>query len=103
MIRVNVSVSDPATAAATYTGIQIGRAASQADASAQTGTFANLGTLLTLDAKIGTYSYSDSTSPYGYWYTWRLTGNSGNGAWVTPYQGVDTGYITVGEIGRAHV
>jgi len=98
MIRVNVSVPNPATAAATYTGIQIGKAASQADASAQTGTFSNLGTVITLDAKIGTYSYSDSDSPYGYWYVWRLTGSSNNGAWSSPYQGVDTGYVTVAEL-----
>jgi len=98
MIKVTVSVTDPATAAATYTGIQIGKAASQADANAQTGTFSNLGTVLTLDSKIGTYSYTDSTSPYGYWYVWRLTGNSGNSSWSAAYQGVDTGYITAAEL-----
>lgn len=98
MIKVTVSVPNPATAAATYTGIQIGKAASQADADAQTGTFSNLGTVLTLDSKIGTYSYTDSTSPYGYWYVWRLTGNSGSGSWSAAYQGVDTGYITAAEL-----
>lgn len=98
MIKVIVSVPNPATAAATYTGIQIGKAASQADADAQTGTFSNLGTVLTLDSKIGTYSYTDSTSPYGYWYVWRLTGNSGSGSWSSARQGVDTGYITAAEL-----
>lgn len=98
MIKVNVVVPDPVTAAATYTGIQIGKASSQADAASQSGTFSNLGTVLSLDSHIGTYSYTDSASPYGYWYTWRFTGNSGSGSWSAPYQGIDTGYISVAEL-----
>ena len=48
MIRITVPVTDIATQIATYNRIEIGRAASKADADARTGTWVSLGQVITL-------------------------------------------------------
>ena len=97
MIKVTVNLSDPASSAASYTHIQIGRAANEADANAQTGTFSNLGSVATIDAYVGVYHYNDTSAPVGYWYAYRLFSSSASSAWSTAFQGKELGYLTVSE------
>ena len=97
MIKLTINVADPIAAAASYTYIQIGKAANEADANAQSGTFSNLGNVITLDAKIGVYNYTVASVPTGYWFTYRLAGGT-NGTWSSAFQGKDLGYITVSEL-----
>ena len=99
MIKVTVNIADPAASAAAYTSIQIGRASTEEYANAQNGTFSNLGSLLSLDSKVGVYNYTDSGQPTNYWYTYRLfnTGTSAASAWATAFQGKEMGYLTVSE------
>lgn len=98
MIKVTINLSDPTTSAATYTNIQIGKAATEADANSQTGTFSNLGSVITLNQYVGVYNYVDTGTPVGYWYTYRLWNSSTPGAWVTAFQGRELGYLTVSEL-----
>lgn len=99
MIRVTINIDNPGTAAASYTHIQIGRAATEASANAQSGTFTNLGSVLTLDSKVGVYNYTDSGYPVNYWYSYRLFNSSTSAAssWATAFQGKELGYVTVSE------
>lgn len=98
MIKLTINVSDPVSTSSTYSYIQIGKAASAADANAQSGTFVNLGSVITLDSKIGVYNYTAESVPSGYWFTYRFTGNSGSGSWASAFQGKDLGYIAVAEL-----
>ena len=99
MTKVTVNLSDPASSAASYTHIQIGRAANEADANARTGTFSSLGSVVAIDAYVGVYNYNDSVAPVGYWYTYRLFSSSTNAStsWSTAFQGKELGYLTVSE------
>jgi hypothetical protein len=49
MIKITIPVADPAASAASYTSIQVGRAATYEDALAQSGTFTNLGSVITIN------------------------------------------------------
>ena len=97
MTKITINVSNPVTTAATYTHIQIGRAATESDANSQSGTFSNLGSLIELDQYVGVYNHIDSGAPVGYWYTYRFYSAGGSGSWAAAFQGRDLGYITVPE------
>ncbi len=59
MIKVTINVSNPVATAATYSHIQIGKAANEADANSQTGTFTNLAYTGTLTGgTISVYGYA---------------------------------------------
>lgn len=97
MIKVTMSVPNIASVMATYTHIQLGRAATSADATSRTGTFVDLGPVVTLSTLVTAYDYFDDGAAVGQWHTWRpsnSTGSSG-GSWSTPFRGQEQGYITV--------
>jgi len=97
MIKVTIPVADISTQIATYTHIQIGRAATSADATSRTGTFVNLGAVVSLSAKVAAYDYYDTGAIFNQWHTFRLsnsTGSAGN-SWSTPFRGQEMGYLTV--------
>jgi hypothetical protein len=98
MIKLTINVSDPVSTSSSYSYIQIGKAENEADANSQSGTFSSLGSVITLDSKIGVYNYTVESVPSGYWFTYRFTGNSGSGSWSSAFQGKDLGYITVPEL-----
>jgi hypothetical protein len=93
MIKITVSLPNPATSAASYTGIELGRASSEDDANSRSGTFVSIGQIATIDAKVGVYTYVDSTAPAGVWYSYRLTGSPSNSGWSASFQGKALGYI----------
>lgn len=97
MIKVTINVSNPVATAATYSHIQIGKAANEADANSQTGTFTNLGSVVALDPYVGVYNHVDNGTPVGYWYTYRFWSSSSAGSWATAFQGRELGYLTVSE------
>jgi len=99
MLKIVIPVENPATATATYDKIQVGRAATYADALAQSGTFANLGSVITLNALIGSYPYEDSDAATGQWHVWRLynSGTLASGSWSAPLQGDGGHYLTVAQ------
>jgi hypothetical protein len=97
MTKVTIKLNDPAASAASYTHIQLGRAANEADANSQTGTFYNIGSIATINQYVGVYDYVDTGSPSGYWYTYRLWSSSSSGSWATAFQGRELGYLTVSE------
>lgn len=97
MIKVTMSVPNIASVMATYTHIQLGRAATSADATSRTGTFVDLGPVVTLSSLVTAYDYFDDGAAVGQWHTWRpsnSTGSSG-GSWSAPLRGQEQGYITV--------
>lgn len=98
-VKLTIQVADISTAVATYNAIQVGRAATSADASGQTGTFSNLGAVITLNSVVSTYEYIDTGCASNQWSTWRLynTSTAAAGSWATPLQGQPLGYITVDE------
>jgi hypothetical protein len=98
-VKLTIQINDIASAAATYNAIQVGRAATSADAAAQTGTFVNAGSVITLNNVVSTYEYNDNNCASNQWSTWRLfnTSTSAAGSWATPFQGQPLGYITVDE------
>jgi hypothetical protein len=98
-VKLTINVSDIQTAVATYNAIQVGRAATSADAAAQNGTFTNLGSVITLNAVVSAYEYTDTGCASNQWSTWRLynTSTLAGGSWATPVQGQPLGYITVDE------
>ena len=99
MIKITIPVADPAASAASYTSIQVGRAATYGDALAQSGTFTNLGSVITINGLLGTYEYEDQGAAIGQWHTWRLynTGTAAGGSWATPFQGRGAAYITAAQ------
>jgi hypothetical protein len=97
MIKVTMSVPNIASVMATYTHIQLGRAATSAEATTRTGSFVDLGPVVTLSELVTAYDYFDDGAAVGQWHTWRpsnSTGSSG-GSWSTPFRGQEQGYITV--------
>lgn len=97
MIKVTMSVPNIASVMATYTHIQLGRAATSADATSRSGTFVDLGPVVTLSELVTAYDYFDDGAVVGQWHTWRpsnSTGSSG-GSWSAPARGQEQGYITV--------
>ena len=98
-VKLTIQISDITTAVATYNAIQVGRAATSADAAAQNGTFVNSGAVILLNGVVSTYEYNDNDCASNQWSTWRLyhTGTLASGAWSTPIQGQPLGYITVDE------
>jgi hypothetical protein len=97
MIKVTMSVPNIASVMATYTHIQLGRAATSADATSRSGTFVDLGVVVALSSLVTAYDYLDEGAAVGQWYTWRpsnSTGSSG-GSYSTPEKGQEQGYITV--------
>ena len=97
MIKVTVPVPSIATTIASYSHIQLGRAATSAEATSRTGSFVDLGAVITLSSLVSAYDYFDSDAAVGQWHTWRpsnSTGSSG-GSWSTPFRGQEQGYITV--------
>ena len=98
-VKLTIQISDITTASATYNAIQVGRAATSAEAAAQTGTFANAGAVISLNSVVSTYEYNDNDCASNQWSTWRLynTSTLASGAWATPVQGQPLGYITVDE------
>lgn len=98
MIRVSIPVADIATQIATYNRIEIGRAATKADADARTGTWVSLGQVVTLVPLVTLYTYDDDGAAEGYYHTYRLanSGNSTVGSWSTIY-GKPLGYLTAEE------
>jgi len=98
MTRITINITDPTSAAATYTHIQVGRASSEDDANSQSGSFVNLGSVATLNQYVGVYQHIDSGSPVGYWYVYRLWSSSSAGSWSSAFQGKELGYITVSEL-----
>lgn len=100
MLKLRVFVSDIATILATYDRVEIGRAANSADASAQSGTFASLGNVITLLTTIESYPWVDTTGAVGQWYTSRYVKQAGGptpGPWSSPFQGATMGYISAAE------
>ena len=98
MIRVTIPVQDIATQLATYNRIEIGRAASKADADARTGTWVSLGQVVTLVPLVSQYTYDDDGAAEGQYHTYRLanSGNSSVGSWSTTV-GKTLGYLTADE------
>ena len=99
MIKLSIPVPDIASTIASYSHIQVGRAANSADAASRTGSFVSLGAVVLLKEDIGAYDYYDSGAAVGQWHTYRFcnsTATSG-GAWSAPLRGMETGYITVDE------
>jgi hypothetical protein len=98
MIRLTVPVTDIATQIATYNRIEIGRAASKADADARTGTWESLGQVITLVPLVSAYSYDDEGAADGQFHTYRLvhSGTGATGSWST-IKGRTLGYLTAAE------
>lgn len=98
-LKLRVFVSDIATVYASYDRVQLGRAATQADASSQAGTFTNLGSVITLTSTAESYSYIDRDGAVGQWYVSRYfnSATSAAGAWSDPFQGAVMGYISAAE------
>lgn len=98
MIRITVPVTDIATQIATYNRIEIGRAASKADADARTGTWVSLGQVITLVPLVSAYSYDDEGAADGQFHTYRLahSGTGATGGWST-IKGRTLGYLTAPE------
>jgi len=97
MIKVTMSVPNITSVISSYTHIQLGRAATSAEAANQTGSFVNLGPVIRLSALVSAYDYFDDGAIVGQWHTWRpsnSTGSSG-GSWSAPFRGQEQGYITV--------
>lgn len=99
MIKIIIPLEDPATSAASFDKIQVGRAATYADADAQSGTFTNLGSVIAVNALIGSYSYEDSDAATGQWHVFRIhnSGSLVSGSWSDPIQGNGGSYITVAQ------
>jgi len=99
MLKIVIPVENPATVTATYDRIQVGRAATYADALAQSGTFTNLGSVITLNALIGSYPYEDENAATGQWHVWRIYNSStlASGAWSAPIQGDGGHYLTAAQ------
>jgi hypothetical protein len=99
MVKVTFSVGGIATQyAAGYRSIEAGRAATQADALAKSGTFSNLGVVLTLIPGVESYDFNDSGAARGQWHVFRLKKANGDySAWFAPQQGWAAGYLTVEE------
>lgn len=98
MIRLTVPVTDIATQIATYNRIEIGRAASKADADARTGTWVSLGQVITLVPLVSAYTYDDDGAADGQFHTYRLahSGTGATGSWST-IKGRTLGYLTAEE------
>lgn len=99
MIKITIPVANPATASASFTSIQVGRAANYEDAENQSGTFVNLGAVITINGLIGTYEYEDYNAAIGQWHVSRLF-NTSTGAfssWAEPSQGRGAAYITASQ------
>jgi len=98
MIRISIPVQDISSQIATYNCIEIGRAATKADADARTGTWATLGQVITLVPLVSLYTYDDDSAAEGYFHTYRLanSGNSSVGSWST-VRGRSLGYLTAEE------
>jgi hypothetical protein len=97
MIKVTISVPNIASVISSYSHIQLGRAATSAEAASQAGSFANLGAVIPLSSLVSAYDYFDDGAAVGQWHTWRpsnSTGSSG-GSWSAPFRGQEQGYITV--------
>jgi hypothetical protein len=97
MIKVTVSVPNIASVISSYSHIQLGRAATSAEATSRTGSFVDLGAVVPLSALVTAYDYFDDGAAVGQWHTWRpsnSTGSSG-GSWSSPFRGQEQGYITV--------
>jgi hypothetical protein len=99
MIKLSIPVPDIAATIGTYTHIQIGRAASSAEATTRTGSFVNLGAVVPLTAIVSAYDYYDDTAPVNQWHTYRFSNSTGTsgGSWSAAFRGLEIGYITVDE------
>ena len=97
MIKVTISTPNVATLLQSYSHIQLGRAATSADAAARTGTFVDLGAVVPLTELVTAYDYFDDGAAVGQWHTWRASNSTGTsgGSWSTPSRGQEQGYITV--------
>lgn len=91
-----MSVPNVSSLIGTYSNIQLGRAATSADATSRTGTFVDLGVVVPLTAQVTAYDYMDNDAAVGQWHTWRPSNSSGTsgGSWSTPARGQEMGYIT---------
>jgi hypothetical protein len=98
MVRVTIPVPNIASDISTYNKIEIGRAATKADADAKTGSWVSLGQVITLVPLVSTYTYDDDGAAEGQFHAYRLINSttSAAGSWVTTY-GKAMGYITVDE------
>lgn len=99
MIKVTIPVPNITAVIASYSHIQLGRAATAADATSRTGSFVDLGPVIALTALVSAYDYFDSAAAVGQFYTWRpsnSTGSSG-GSYSAAFRGQEQGYITVDE------
>jgi len=99
MIKVTIPVPNITAVIASYSHIQLGRAATSADATSRTGSFVDLGPVIALVALVSAYDYFDSAAAVGQFYTWRpsnSTGSSG-GSYSAAFRGQEQGYITVDE------
>lgn len=99
MIKVTMSFPNIATVMETHTHIQLGRAATSADATSRTGTFVDLGVVATLTSLVTAYEYLDENVSVGQFYTFRPSNSTGStgGSYSTPAKGDEQGYITVDE------
>ncbi|MBA3875576.1 MAG: hypothetical protein C0498_01345 [Anaerolinea sp.] len=102
MIKLRIFVSDIATVLAQgYDRVEVGRAATSADAAAQSGTFTSLGNVVVLTAGVEAYSYTDLTGASGQWYVTRYVRAAGSppnpGGWSDPFAGDAMGYLSAVE------
>jgi hypothetical protein len=98
MIRLTIPVSDIATQIVSYNKIEIGRANTKADADARTGTWANIGQVITLVPNVSAYTYDDDGAADGQFHTYRLINSSTSAAGsYTTIIGRSLGYLTAEE------
>jgi hypothetical protein len=99
MLKIIIPLENPASAAASYDKIQVGRAATHPDALSQSGTFTNLGSVITTNSILGSYAYDDVDAATGQWHVWRIYNSSTlvAGSWSDPIQGDGGRYINAAE------
>lgn len=98
MIRLTISVPDIATQIASYNKIEVGRANTKADADAKTGTWVNIGQVVTLIANVSAYTYDDDGAAEGQFHTFRLINSATSAATAyTTIVGRPLGYLTAEE------
>jgi hypothetical protein len=95
---VTLSVPGIISDIATYNRIQVGRADTEDDATAKSGTWELLG-YVSLVANVSSYTYTDTTGDATHFYAYRLnhSGTGVNGSWSENVIGKVEGYLTVPE------
>jgi hypothetical protein len=95
---VTLSVPGIISDIATYNRIQVGRADTEDDATAKSGTWELLG-YIPLVANVSSYTYTDVEGDATHFYSYRLnhSGTNATGSWSSNIVGRVEGYLTVPE------